>query len=53
MTTTALIEALARQTADRTAVLGELRRRGYAAQTTTLTAAERADLLADQFTGEE
>jgi len=48
-TTRELLTALARDTADRSAVLAELRGRGYWAQTTTLTADERADLLADQF----
>ena len=45
--TTALIEALARQTADRAAALADLRSRGIYAQTVTLTADERADLLDD------
>jgi len=47
VSTAELLTALARQTADRSAVRAELRSRGVYAETVTLTADERADLLDD------
>jgi hypothetical protein len=52
-TTNELLTALASQASDRAAIIAELRDRGIWDEVTTLTDAERADHIADQFTGED